>query len=380
MATPVRPSSFHLAKKCKRAPWLSTKFPEGNTATEAGLKPDAQVSRGLQSDEGLVLWEGEELLPETEQILKWVRRTFLADAEFFVQRRVELRDPSTGELLTAGTPDLVVLLRDQRRIVIVDWKSIGQMWAGHLPPPDQNMQQLIYGVAASLELSAELGVEIDSFKVYLACFDKDGVREQASGEKHQQDWWDIIDQVKAMPLVDLDAPEPEAFRGDHCVHCYQRHHCSAYLLPERPDMPVALVPFAQPGELTPDAAAAGLAWLDLADMAIKRAKELRDIVEDNINAFTALHGPVVVGDRQYGPREKRGSRRGPTLGELEAGGHADMIKPPKVSIVYDWMPAGAPVAIVPAGEEPAKPAKRSKKAPAAVLIGALDPPPESGRR
>jgi hypothetical protein len=140
------------------------------------------------------------------------------------------------------------------------------------------------------------------------------------------------------------------------------------------------VPFAQPGELTPDAAAAGLSWLDLADMAIKRAKELRDIVEDNINAFTALHGPVLVGDRQYGPREKRGNRRGPTLGELEAGGHADMIKPGAIKIVYDWMPAGAPVAIVPAGAEPEKPAKRSKKAPAAVLIGALDPPPESGRR
>lgn len=364
MATPVRPSSFHLAEKCQLALYLSIKHPESSARTEHGSAVDAQVSRGLQAGE-LVLEPGEELLPEADQILRWVRAIFVAEAEFFVQRKFELRDPYTGNLITQGTPDLVVLLRHQRRVVIVDWKSIGQMWAGHLPPPRQNMQQLIYGVAGCMELSTTLGIEIDSFKIYLACFDKDGVQPQMSDEIPEDEWWEIIERVKAVPLVDLDAPAPEAFRGDHCVHCYQRHHCSAYLLPERPDMPVALVPFAHEGELTADAAAAGLAWLDLADLAIKRAKELRDIVEDNVNAFTVRHGPVVVGDRQYGPKERRGSRRGPTLAELEAGGHADMIKPPKVSITYDWMPAGAPVAQVPAGEEPKmdKPAKRTKKAP-----------------
>jgi hypothetical protein len=368
MATPVRPSSYAIAELCGLAPYLSTKHPESTARTAHGSAVDGQVSRALAAGE-LVMKPGEELLPESEQILKWVRATFVADAEFFVQRRVELHDPATGELVTAGTPDLLVLLRHQRRIVVVDWKSIGQMWAGHLPPPRQNMQQLIYGVAACLQLSADLGIEIDSFKIYLACFDKDGVRPQMSDEIPQDEWWEILDRVKAVPLVDLDAPAPEASRGDHCVHCYQRHHCPAYLLPEKPDMPVALVPFSHEGELTPDVAAAGLAWLDLADMAIKRAKELRDMVEESINAFTVQHGPIVVGDRQYGPKERRGSRRGPTLAELEAGGHADMIKPPKVSITYDWMPAGAPVAQVPAEEaKPDKPAKRSKKAPAATLV------------
>lgn len=344
MSSPVRPSSFQLAELCERAPYLSTKYREATALTTFGQTVDGQVSRGLQAGE-LVLAEGEELLPETEQILKWVRDTFIAGAEFHVQRRVTLRDPETGEELTSGTPDLLVVLRAQRRIVVVDWKKIGQWWAGHLAAPDQNLQQLIYGVAASLEFA--LDTQIDSFKVILACFDADGVRPQESQEIPQSEWWDVIRRVKDVPRVDVEGREPEATKGEHCQNCYQRLHCSAYLLPVMSDAAATaaqddphgeLMPLMEPGALTAEAACGVINWLERAGAVIRSAEKLRDLVQGNLEAFVLAHGPIVAGDREYAATPKTGRRLGATVGELEKRGLTDLIRPGKPGWKFGWRP------------------------------------------
>lgn len=344
MATPVRPSSFQLAELCERAPYLSAKYREANALTTFGQTVDGQVSRGLQAGE-LVLADGEELLPETEQILKWIRATFVEHAEFHVQRRVTLRDPETGEELTSGTPDLLVVLRAQRRIVVVDWKKIGQWWAGHLAAPDQNLQQLIYGVAASLEFA--LDTPIDSFKVILACFDADGVRPQESQEIQQSEWWDVIRRVKAVPRVDVDGREPEATKGEHCQNCYQRMHCSAYLLPIMSDAAATasqdepkgeLTPLMEPGALTSETALGVIEWLGRAGDVIRRAEKLRDLVQENLEAFVLVHGPIVADDREYAATPTTGRRLGATVKELEKRGLTDMIRAGKPGWKFGWRP------------------------------------------
>jgi hypothetical protein len=331
--TPVRPSSYQLAEACGRAPWLAAKYREANALTTFGHAVDDQVSRGLAAGE-LVLAPGEELLPETAQILDWVRATFAeSGVEFYVQRRVTLRDPETGEELTSGTPDLVALIRSQRRLVIVDWKKIGQWWAGHLAEPDNNLQQLIYGVASALEWALE--TPVDSFKIILACFDGHGVQPQESREILQAEWWDVIRRVKAVPRIDIDGPEPEATKGDHCQGCYQRMHCSAYLLPIMPALH-ELVPFQEPGELTNDAAVAALDWLERAGVVLRAAEKLRDLVKENVDAFTLSHGPIVSGEREYVATPTAGRRQGATVAELEKRGLTELIRPGKPGIKFGW--------------------------------------------
>jgi hypothetical protein len=320
---PVRPSGLQIAEKCSRGPWLSHRYPEENPATRHGKAVDDDVSRVL-------LEGGEATTKEGAALAAWVRNRFASTAKFFIQHKVQLVDPVTGELITEGTPDLLVL--DGNRLVDVDWKKKGQLYAGYLEMPDNNLQQMAYAVGAGMEFNVE------EVQIILACFDDKGITPIEGPVLEGSSWWPLIDRIKAIPHVDLEGAEPQANKGDHCDGCYQKMHCSAYLLPAMLEkVPVELVPFAEPGTgLTSQEVLAALEWLELADAAIKRAKALRDLCEGQVETFARIHGPVRKGDKEWGPSPSNGQRRGPTLGELEAQGLGHLIKPGTPGVKFGW--------------------------------------------
>lgn len=318
----VRPSSLQMAEVCERSPWLSARYQERNPATEHGSNVDAEVSVELMG-------RGAATSPQAIALVAWVRSRFPADARFLPQHRVTLNDPVTGKRITTGTPDLLVVIG--RKVYVVDWKTKGQMFAGHLKRPDDNLQQLTYLVAAGMEFDAE------EAQIILACFDDRGIEALESEVYPAESWWPIIDHIKAIPPIDLNGPEPTATKGDHCSACYQRIHCSAYLMPAMDNVPVALVPFTGEGtDLTTDTALAALDWLDMADEAIKRAKQVRDAVEAQLETYATIHGPLRKDGKEWGPVPSNGKRSGPTVSELEEMGLTNLIKPGKPGVRFDW--------------------------------------------
>lgn len=327
-----RPSSLQIAKDCLRAPWLGNKYPQSTQATQYGSAVDAAISEAI--NDGVVPAE-----PMALVLWTWLSSLFPADATYYVQRKVTLYDPNTGDVITAGTPDLLVVyaLEGRRILVVVDWKTIGQFWAGYLAQPDENLQQLTYMVAAGMEFGA------DETRVVIALYDVNRIKPLESKVYRATDWWPVIDLIKSVPAVEMDGPEPEARMGGHCDKCWQRQHCSAYLMPAIKDVPVALAPFVEGGaELTDETAAAGVLWLDRAYDAIKRAKKVADQVEGQLGAYALKRGGAIrVGeDRLWGANSKPGSRRGPTLDELEQMGLGHLIKPGKPSVAFDWKKEG----------------------------------------
>lgn len=324
---PVRPSALQLAEECDRAPWLGQRYREGNEATRHGDAVDADVSIELVGG-------GEAKTPEGRGLAAWVRRRFAGPGvKFFVQRKVVLADPVTGETLTEGTPDLLVLIEGPpRQLVVVDWKSKGQLFAGHIEMPANNLQQMAYAVAAGMEFEA------DEVQIILAFFDKKGIDPIEGKSMPGAEWWPLIERIKQVPHVDVDGPEPLATTGDHCDRCYQKMHCSAYLLPAMKEAPAALVPFSEGGNglATQEEALAALAWLDQADDVMKKAGKIRALVEDQLKTFVTLNGPLRSGNREWGPIPTNGKRTGPTVAELEDLGLSNLIKPGKPGVKFDW--------------------------------------------
>lgn len=320
----IRPSSLQLAEKCQRSPWLANRYPEEDDTTRRGSSVDADISGALMA--------GRE--PETtagKLLIAWLRTRFSEAAQFWVQRKVSMFDPISGELITEGTPDLIVV--DGKRVYIVDWKTKGQMWAGHLKAPDDNLQQQAYLVAAGMELGADDG------QIILACFDDKSVMPIEGHVLPGEAWWPLIDRIKAVPPVDFDGPQPMAIKGEHCDSCWQKQHCSAYLLPAMQEMPTALVPFSEgKGELalTLEQAKEGLAWLEQADEAISRAEKVRKIVRGQLETFATNHGPIEHEGKVWGPIPASGKRRGPTLDELEELGLKNLIKQGEPGVKFDW--------------------------------------------
>jgi hypothetical protein len=328
----VRPSSLQLAEECDLAPYLSTVYPASRAETRMGSTVDAQVTaivKSVVSGDTSDLPTDEEIYPETERIMEWLEATYHFDEwEYFVQERVELLDPETGDLLTAGTPDLMCLHRTLPVLVDIDWKKRGQMWAGHLKRPDENLQQLAYVTAAWLKHS--LNRKIEQAKIVLACWDAEGVTPLESEWITEDMLTDVVDRVRAVPPIDLDKPRPEAAVGEHCLHCYQRMHCPEHLLPPAVVAAAGIPePFAEFSEepLSSETVVQALAWREQANNLLRAAEKIRDLVEGNINAYVAAAGPVQVGEMMYGPRPTNGRRCGATVATLEKEGLQRLIRP-----------------------------------------------------
>jgi hypothetical protein len=257
-----------------------------------------------------------------------------ASAVAHVQEKVALLDPESCEPLTEGTPDLVFEyqhVNGSPAIIIIDWKKADQWRAGLLPPIDSNPQLLAYLAAWMLRAGAKLG------KVCVVPWDEEGVYPQWSKDFTDQDVMGIIDMVRSAPEVDPTGPEPEASKGDHCKRCYQKHHCSAYLLPTSDGMVQALVPLTVPEILTNESALAALAWVEEAKRKLGEAKKLVEIVEDRLETHATTVAPIVGEDgKTWGIIPTKGKRSGPTVAECEKAGIAHLIHDAKPGTKYDW--------------------------------------------
>lgn len=323
-----RPSSLELSLHCQRAPWLSERHHETSEAARKGSSVDAEVSSALAA-------ENESLLhsPEAKHCYHWLQEfaASVGGCTVTVQGKAGLCDPESLELLTEGTPDVALMCPGKSAVYIIDWKKADQWRAGLLPPIDSNPQLLAYLAAWMLRAGAKLG------KVCVVPWDEEGVYPQWSKDFTDQDVMGIIDMVRSAPEIDPTGPEPEASKGDHCKRCYQKHHCSAYLLPTYDGMVQALVPLTVPEILTNESALAALEWVEEAKRKLGEAKKLVEIVEDRLETHTATVAPIVGADgKTWGLIPTKGKRSGPTVAECEKAGLAHLIHDAKPGTKYDW--------------------------------------------
>lgn len=276
----IRPSALTLARHCDLAHVLAERYPEKNEATERGNAVDreatAELSGGPKATDS-----------DARAVVEWVRATF-ADASVRLQQQVELFDPDTGGLITRGTADMVVDYGD--RIAVVDFKKREQMLAGRLSLPDDNDQLHAYALGEALRLTAA------SYRTCLLMFG-DGVVEPIWSRKYVPETWrPILERIRA---VNVDQPDdPKGTSGPHCLQCYQRLRCPHWALPAHAG-PSELEPLTREGGLTPDNVGRAL-------MATIALEEVAEKARDQLKAWVKAHGPIVVGDRQWGPVQMPG--------------------------------------------------------------------------
>ena len=343
----VRPSSLQLASECARSPWLAIKHPASHAATRFGSAVDAQVSIVLSCislGDTSNLPSDDELLLETSLIMDWVESHYPIEQWYWhVQERVELLDPESREVLTAGTPDLMLLHRTEPRCVCLDWKKRGQVFAGHLAAPDENMQQLAYLTAFWLEASKTR--KIESASIVLAAWNETGVYPMESQPITEARLSEVIETIRAIPPVDPDAPQPEAAVGEHCLRCWQRGHCDEHLLPlavvTKAGLPVPYAEFVG-GDLTAETTVKALTWLEGAKRVLSEAKKIVDLVEGNADAYVTQNGAVTVGELCYGPQEVKGRKAGATVATLTKEGLTRLIREGETKIKCKFYPAPKP--------------------------------------
>lgn len=306
----IRPSSLAIAEHCELSPVLSAEFPETNENIARGNLVDAQVSRTLL---------GGELAtdPDALACIARLSETGLLHPHWYraVQEKISLCDPETGELITEGTPDIAVLAPPDLA-VIVDLKKREQWHAGRLSAPDENLQLHAYGLAWAIRTGAT------AYKLALCLFG-DGTAELLWSQAYPvESAKTLLDRVRRIcdrrNVSMIGGPRPRATAGPHCLQCYPRLHCPSWTLPAN-DGDTALAPMTQPGGLTPENSGRALqAVLALRDVA-ERGQEI-------LKAYVAQHGPIVVGDRQWGPVRMPGRKSGPSVEELEAQGLGHLVK------------------------------------------------------
>lgn len=317
----ARPSGMATAEQCARSPWLAARHQVIREEIGVGVGVDGEVTayvRGGPRPKSLA----------AQEIVAWYLRTFpFAHARFEPQRLVRLVDQEMGDVLTEGTTDLLVRIPEDHGVElhVADWKKKGQLFAGYIGSPDDHPQQLAYGLGAALELDAA------AFTVHHVFFngpDDDRIEVRSSKRYTAADFPALLDRFRAMPDVDLEGPEPPATEGAHCDTCWQQRWCTARLLPPAA---TALEHFTKPGELTHERLPEAIAVLEKFEAATKL---LAKKAWEQVQGLVKLHGPVRVGDREYGFFEKQGNRRAPGVEELIKLGHGDLVKPAETSVKF----------------------------------------------
>lgn len=306
----IRPSSLSIAKFCELAPVLSERFPSRNANTDRGSEVDAQVTAWLDGGP-------EPSDPDAKACMAWLNAQF-PEGKWWLnsQRRVELRDPDTGALITAGTPDIVAReVGDRTNRVIVDLKKREQYGAGRLADPDDNDQLHAYALASTPEggsyrtcllLFGDGQVEALWSKRYAA---EGGVCDTRDGAVRYESWDPILARITA--VNDRSGGEPKGTTGPHCGACYPRLHCPNWALPAHQG-PTELAPLTAPGGITKDNAGKAL-------LAVMAVEEVAAKARDQLKAWAAENGPIVVGGRQWGPVVMPG-RMSVDTAALEAAG------------------------------------------------------------
>jgi hypothetical protein len=320
----VRPSSLSLAERCELAPILAAEFPETNENIERGNLVDREVARELLGGDAATD-------PDAVACMDYLRSLGIAapdpepDGAFLsVQESISVTDPKSGEEITRGTPDIVFIAPDvsfpaQKHVIVVDLKKREQYFAGRLPDVERSLQLHAYALAWAIRSGAS------SYKICYLLFGDGDATAVWSPTFVEATWVHFLDRLRRIAekcnanAVGGHRPPPTA--GPHCTQCYQRLHCPSWLLPAHQGEG-ALVPLSRPGGLTTENAGAAL----LTVMAIEEAAErARALLKD----FATVNGPIVLGDRQWGPSLTQGRRSGPSIQELEALNLMHLIKPGK---------------------------------------------------
>ena len=307
----VRPSGLQIAEHCSLAGWLAREYPHTSEAAERGNDVDREVSAELKSG----VYTSED--PDVRACVEWVKQNLDMQQGLAIHERIELIDPDTGELLTAGTPDVVG--RDFDGLVVVDFKKREQWFAARLAPPDENLQLHAYALAHALSSG------VPGYQLCLLLFGDGEVEAKFSRTYTAADWRPYLERIRRISARALDdggndSVRPKGYSGPHCTGCYQRSHCPHWMLP-----PIeahgagVLTAVTQPGGITTaNASRALVLYMQLA--------EAHERLGEMLRAFVAAEGPIAVGEeKQWGPITCQG-RKSADVSALEKAGLHQFVK------------------------------------------------------
>lgn len=299
----IRPSSLKIGRYCSLAPVLSEQFPDRSEAASYGSEVDRIVTAALNHKD--VQSTDPEAVNDAAACLAWIGRE-LHDQQWIVtcQEVVHLYDPDTGALVTKGTADIVA--RRGEELIIVDLKKREQYWAGRLGEIDPDLQTHAYALGAAQKSGSA------RYRKAFLLFGGGEVEAQWSEWYFEARWPEIMDEIMG---IELRPVKPT--RGTHCLSCYPRQHCPAWLLPEG-GIEGALEPLSKPGGLTIDNAPAALELY-------KRAEDLLEKVGEQLRDYARKEGGIVVGDRRWAAVLMSG-RKSANVAALEAAGLGEYVR------------------------------------------------------
>jgi hypothetical protein len=268
----IRPSALSLAEKCGYSVTLAGEFRESSDAAERGTAFHKEAAAHING------------VKASARVGRMLATFAAIDEKVEAERPVALVDDDF-EVLSEGTADVIVTHADGS-ITVVDWKT---GMPEKVDEPDENLQILVYGLAAAIARGAP------RFKVGLYFTEHPPIRLSAWIDTADAGW--IMDRVRNALARDRNEPVV----GAHCSSCYRRTHCKAWLLPAY-EGETALAPFTQPGGLSAESAPKALHVLQAMQDAVKIAEaHLRDYARDN--------GGIRSGSKVWGPMMVRGGRR-----------------------------------------------------------------------
>lgn len=309
----IRPSMLGRAELCGLAPVLALAYPETSAYADDGSETHRQIKAALTGG------SLEELNPEATAAVAFVHRLIAearadtnADVRVYIEHPLVLRDPESGEVLTEGTGDVVLVYGND--VLSVDWKTGRQEG---LPHPNENKQIRAYAAAAALEFNKPNARGA-------AVLFRDG--EVVPLVSDAYDLWDIIDQTRAINRIG-----PEARPGIHCQGCFQRHVCPSWR--ERAVTGLALLGrgLEDPAlhQLDPGSAAELL-------VAVKAVREAADNAESMVRSFVQGGGRVEKDGQVYDRGMVNGRRSGPSVQDLETLGLTHLIRPGRPYEQWRW--------------------------------------------
>lgn len=300
----IRPSRLPLAQYCGYSVTLAERYPESSAAAERGAKYHEAFATFVKTGAG----------PDR---IASIFATFPAHAKCEAEVPVTLYDPETGDIVSAGTLD-IVLTHVDGSLTIIDHKT---GMPDKVDRPDDNLQLAVYGLGTALERGApkfRVGISFpDNPPLQLSRWFCDG-----------DDYWNMLARIKAAATQ----PRNEPKSGDHCNRCYSRKHCHAWaLVASTGEGELART---TPGDLVDDEKIAsvllGITALE------ERIKIMKAHIQDR-----ARMAPIIAGGKEYGPALSNG-RRSVSIdsleqaGLLEAAEKAGAINPGRPYEVFRW--------------------------------------------
>lgn len=305
----IRPSALQVAEKCALSHVLAEQFPEASEYTEAGNLVHETVANSLELGH----------MPNDRACADAVRAIRAEYNVLGIETPLSLIDHETAEVISAGTTDVVARHREDGILTIIDHKT-GR--PERVTPARDSLQLHAYGLAAAFAAGENRYAVVISHIV-------DG--KFWFGERYivdgDEEMWAIFTRIKKA-VGRSKQEKKEAYRGSHCDSCFQQSHCPAYILPAY-EGAGALEPITKPGGLTKDNAVRALRALEAIQTAGK-------VVDARLRAFVRDSGPIVDGDRQWGPSVVSGRRSGPGVSELERLGMTHLIKQGEPQERFGW--------------------------------------------